>query len=87
MKTFDCLTNYNTENLAINIDLTSVKSFDSNNLDDMISINKWSGSKTSDVQLDDYGLTMYDKNLVYYKNLIYYKNQIWKIVCIMIMFN
>lgn len=60
MKTFDCLTNYNTENLAINIDLTSVKSFDSNNLDDMISINKWSGSKTSDVQLDDYGLTMYD---------------------------
>lgn len=63
MKTFDCLTNYNTENLAINIDLTSVKSFDSNNLDDMISINKWSGSKTSDVQLDDYGLTIYDNGI------------------------
>ena len=62
MKTFDCLTNYNTENLAINIDLTSIKSFNSNNLDDMISINKWSGSKTSDVQLDDYGLTMYDNS-------------------------
>ena len=63
MKTFDCLTNYNTENLAINIDLTSIKSFNSNNLDDMISINKWSGSKTSDVQLDDYGLTMYDNGM------------------------
>ena len=55
-----CLNDIITDNLAVHIDLTSLKSWDLNTGLSVNSITKWSGAKSDDLNLIDFGLTGFD---------------------------
>lgn len=56
----ECLNDIITDNLAIHIDLTSLKSWDLNTGFTSISLTKWSGAVSDNINLLDFGLTAFD---------------------------
>jgi hypothetical protein len=56
----ECLNDIITDNLAIHIDLTNVKSWDLNTGFTSISLTKWSGAVSDNLDLIDFGLTGFD---------------------------
>lgn len=56
----DCLNDVITNNLAINVDLTNIESWDLNPNYDVNSIAKWGTLKSKEIYLDDFGLTSFD---------------------------
>ena len=56
----ECLDTFITDNLAIHIDLTSLKSWDLNTGFTSFSITKWSGAVSDNINLMDFGLTEFD---------------------------
>jgi hypothetical protein len=55
-----CLNDIITKNLAINIDLTNINSWDFNSGLTVYSLSKWSEAKSDNINLLDYGLTAFD---------------------------
>jgi hypothetical protein len=60
----DCLNDIITDNLAIHIDLSDQNSWDLNNDLTSISLTKWSGAISDNIQLFDFGLTAYDNGRI-----------------------
>jgi hypothetical protein len=56
----ECLNDIITSNLAIHIDLTNIKSWDLNTGFTSISLTKWSGAVSDNLNLIDFGLTAFD---------------------------
>ena len=56
----ECLNDIITSNLAIHIDLTDLKSWDLNTGLTSISLTKWSGAVSENINLQDFGLTGFD---------------------------
>lgn len=56
----ECLNGIITNNLAINIDITNINSWNLNSELILISLNKWNKTITDDIILTDYGLTAFD---------------------------
>ncbi len=56
----ECLNDIITDNLAIYIDLTNIKSWDLNTGFTSFSLTKWSGAVSDDINLIDFGLTEFD---------------------------
>jgi hypothetical protein len=56
----ECLNDIITSNLAIHIDLTDIKSWDLNSGLTSISLTKWSGAVSDNINLIDFGLTAFD---------------------------
>lgn len=56
----ECLNDIITDNLAIQIDLTNLKSWDLNTGLTAFSLNKWSGAISDNIDLPDFGLTAFD---------------------------
>ena len=56
----ECLNDIITTNLAIHIDLTDLKSWDLNTGLTSISLTKWSGAVSDNINLIDFGLTAFD---------------------------
>jgi len=56
----ECLNDIITSNLAIHIDLTDLKSWDLNSGLTSISLTKWSGAISDNINLQDFGLTAFD---------------------------
>jgi hypothetical protein len=56
----ECLNDIITQNLAIQIDLTNLKSWDLNTGLTALSLTKWSGAITDNINLHDFGLTEFD---------------------------
>lgn len=56
----DCLNDIITDNLAIQIDLTELDSWDLNTGLTAYSLTKWSGAKSDNIDLIDFGLTGFD---------------------------
>lgn len=56
----ECLNDIITSNLAIHIDLTNIKSWDLNSGFTSISLTKWSGAVSDNINLIDFGLTAFD---------------------------
>ena len=56
----ECLNNIITDNLAIQIDLTQLKSWDLNTGFTSISLSKWAGAVSDNINLMDFGLTEFD---------------------------
>lgn len=56
----DCLNDIISDNLAIHIDLTDINSWDLNSGLTSYSLTKWSGAKSDNIDLLDWGLTAFD---------------------------
>ena len=56
----ECLNDIITDSLAIHIDLTDIKSWDLNTGLTSVSLTKWSGAISDNLDLIDYGLTAFD---------------------------
>jgi hypothetical protein len=56
----ECLNNIITDNLAIHIDLTNIKSWDLNTGFTSFSLTKWSGAFSDNINIADFGLTGFD---------------------------
>lgn len=64
----ECLNGIITDNLAIQIDLTQLKSWDLNTGLTVTSLSKWNSAKSDNLELFDFGLTAYDNgrlNIMY----------------------
>ncbi|MDA3781524.1 MAG: hypothetical protein PF487_15050 [Bacteroidales bacterium] len=59
----ECLNNIITSDLAIQIDLTSLNSWDLNTGLTSFSLTKWSGAVSDNINLFDFGLTDFDKGM------------------------
>lgn len=72
----DCLNNIITDNLAIHIDISNIKSWNLNTGYTTISLNKWNNAISDDLLLYDFGLTAYDNGRVnkMYNNITLTKN-------------
>lgn len=60
----DCLNGIITEGLAIHIDISDVNSWNLNTGFTSISLTQWSGAKSDNINLYDFGLTAYDNGSV-----------------------
>lgn len=58
--TLECINSIITDNLAIQIDLTNIKSWDLNANLIVNSLNKWTKAVSNDMELIDFGLTAFD---------------------------
>lgn len=56
----ECLNGIITDNLAVHIDLTNLKSWDLNTGFTSVSLNKWSNAVSDNINLIDFGLTGFD---------------------------
>jgi hypothetical protein len=64
MRDLSCLNTIINDDLAVHIDLSSLKSWDLNSGFTSISLSKWSGAFSSDIFLYDFGLTGFDNGRV-----------------------
>lgn len=64
MRDLSCLNTIITDDLAVHIDLTSLKSWNLNPDFTSVSLSKWSGAFSSDLFLYDFGLTGFDNGRV-----------------------
>ena len=64
MRDLSCLSTIINDNLAVHIDLTSLKSWNLNPNFTSVSLSKWSGAFSSDIFLYDFGLTGFDNGRV-----------------------
>lgn len=60
----NCLNTIITDNLAVHIDLTSLKSWNLNTGYTSVSLNKWAGAVSDNIFLHDFGLTAFDNGRV-----------------------
>jgi len=60
----NCLNTIITDNLAVHIDLTSLKSWNLNTGYTSVSLNKWAGAVSDNIFLYDFGLTAFDNGRV-----------------------
>lgn len=64
MKDLNCLKTIITDNLAVYIDLTNIKSWNLNTGFTSISLSKWNGAQSDNIYLYDFGLTGYDNGRI-----------------------
>lgn len=60
----ECLSDIISDRLAIHIDITDLNSWDLNSGFTSVSLTKWSGAKSDNIYLYDFGLTAYDNGRV-----------------------
>jgi len=60
----NCLNTIITDNLAIHIDITQIKSWNLNSGLTLVSLTKWNNAITDDLELFDFGLTAFDNGRV-----------------------
>jgi len=59
----NCLKNIITDKLSINFDISNINSWDLNTGLTITSLNKWFDAKSTDIEINDFGLTGFDFGL------------------------